>query len=208
MKSSLRIQISLVVLDAGPRPWYEPLPPFKRINRNQAGFVDVIHSDFHPKFSLGLTIPLGDVDFYPNEGTIQRGCMRDKWNKGLTELKDEGLMVSLFQSARYIFFCSHYRSHEWYFESIWNKQCQFVGVLCPNYEMFNNGECGCEDMWSDGHADSTCAVMGFDADHAKRRQGVTKYSPQAQWHLRTSDFVEYTDRHCGKLLRFFSRSFM
>ena len=90
----------VTVLDAGPRPWYQRMHWKKRINRYQADFVDVIHSDFNPNFSLGLTIPLGDVDFFPNAGSIQDGCWRDKWHKAWKELKDEGPLVSLDQMAR------------------------------------------------------------------------------------------------------------
>jgi len=97
-------------------------------------------------------------------------------------------------------FCSHYRAHEWFFESIWNEDCQFVGVLCPSYQMFRNGECSCEDLWSSGHAQSTCAVMGYDSDYAVRKQGLTKYSPQGKWYIKTSDFVPQTNQHCGNSL--------
>lgn len=90
----------LPVLDAGPRPWFQSKPYYDRINRYQAGFMDVIHSDFHPIFSLGLTIPVGDIDFFPNHGTIQTGCMRDKWYQGWSELRDEGPLVSAFQFPR------------------------------------------------------------------------------------------------------------
>ena len=89
-------------MDAGPRPWFEKKPYYQRINRLQAGFVDVIHSDFHPKFSLGLTIPLGDIDFFPNGGTVQTGCMEDKWQRGIEELNDEGVIGSLFQFPRLV----------------------------------------------------------------------------------------------------------
>lgn len=93
-------------------------------------------------------------------------------------------------------FCSHYRAHEWFFESVWNEECQFVGVLCPNYQMYRRGECSCEDMWSDGHAESTCAIMGYDAEYAFLQQGLSKYSPQGKWYLKTSNFVPETGMHC------------
>lgn len=92
----------VTVLDAGPRPYYQHRPSNERINRYQAGFMDVIHSDFHPTFSLGLTIPFGDLDFFPNAGTIQPGCWRDKWYQGLKELNDEGPLVSMFQIPRFV----------------------------------------------------------------------------------------------------------
>ncbi|KAJ6216234.1 hypothetical protein RDWZM_007391 [Blomia tropicalis] len=142
------------VLDAGPRPWYQRTHWSKRINRYQADFIDVIHSDFSPGFSLGLTIPLGDIDFFPNSGTVQDGCWKDKWNKPFNELWDEGLLVSLDQLA------------------------------------------SCEDIWFDGHGESTCALMGYDAEYAILNQGLTKYSPQGRWFIKTSDFLSQTNRHC------------
>lgn len=189
----------ITVMDAGPRPYFQRKPSHQRLNRFQAGFMDVIHSDFHPIFSLGLTIPYGDIDFFPNSGTPQPGCWQDKLYKPMKELTDsngDGPLTSLFQFPRYLLFCSHYRSHEWFFESIWNQQCQFIGVLCPNYQMFINGECGCEDLWIDGHGETTCALMGYDAEYAILKQGLTKFSPQGKWYLKTSDFIDQTKHHC------------
>ena len=162
-----------------------------RINRWQAGFVDVIHSDFNPLFSLGLTVPFGDIDFYPNSGTPQPGCIRDKVMKGITEIKDEGPLVGLFQWARYTLFCSHYRSHEWFFESVRNKECKFVAVRCPSYEMYVSGECGCDT------SPHSCAIMGLEADEVIS-SGLTKYTPQGQWFIKTTDYNRETGKHCGK----------
>ena len=187
----------VTVMDAGPRPYFQRRPPQQRLNRFQAGFMDVIHSDFHPTFSLGLTIPYGDIDFFPNSGTVQPGCWQDKFSKPLEELTNgDGPLTSLLQFPRYLLFCSHYRSHEWFFESLWNQQCQFIGVLCPNYQMFINGECGCEDLLVNGHGETTCALMGYDAEYAILKQGLTKFSPQGKWYLKTSDFYSQTKRHC------------
>lgn len=97
-------------------------------------------------------------------------------------------------------FCSHYRAHEWFFESVWNEQCQFVGVLCPNFAMFRRGECSCEDIRSSGHGQTTCALMGYDAEYAVLKQGLTKYSPQGKWYLKASDFKPQSGYHCGKFL--------
>ncbi len=161
----------------------------------------------------------GDLDFFPNAGTVQDGCWRDKWHKAYKEMRDEGPLVSLDQMARwvqsvcinerewnvlipfhcrYAMFCSHYRAHEWFFESVWNEQCQFVGVLCPSYAMFRRGECSCEDIWSGGHGQTTCALMGYDAEYAVLQQGLTKYSPQGKWYLKTSDFTPTSGYHCGE----------
>jgi pancreatic triacylglycerol lipase len=189
------------VLDAGPRPWYQSMPESQRINRWQAGFVDVIHSDFNPIFSLGLTIPIGDIDFFPNWGTPQPGCMRDKIAQGIMELKDEGLVVGVFQWVRYLLFCSHYRSHEWFFESVWNHKCTFIAVRCPSYEMFMSGECGCDT------SPQSCAIMGLDADTVLNR-GINKYSEQGKWFIKTSDYVRETGTHCCESIIIFNIIFV
>lgn len=166
------------------------MPEAQRVNRWQAGFVDVIHSDFNPIFSLGLTIPVGDIDFFPNAGTPQPGCIRDKITQGIMELKDEGLIVGLFQWVRYLLFCSHYRSHEWFFESVRNRECTFIGVRCPNYEMFLNGECSCDT------SPHSCAPMGIDADQILAT-GLNKQTQPGKWFVKTSDYARETGIHCG-----------
>ena len=58
--------------------------------------------------------------------------------------------------------------------------------------MFINGECGCEDLLVNGHGETTCALMGYDAEYAILKQGLTKFSPQGKWYLKTSDFIDQT----------------
>lgn len=42
------------------------------LDKTDASFVDVIHTDAD---EFGITKPIGDADFYPNEGTSpQPGC--------------------------------------------------------------------------------------------------------------------------------------
>lgn len=170
------------------------MPELERVNRWQAGFVDVIHSDFNPLLSWALTIPVGDVDFFPNLSP-QPGCMKDKFIQGYKELRDEGLVVGIYQWVRYMFFCSHYRSHEWFFESVWNKKCTFVGVRCPSYQMFMSGECGCDS------SPYACAVMGYEADSPINR-AIFKRAEPGKWFIKTSDFVRETGTHCRKLRPF------
>ena len=164
------------------------MPELERVNRWQAGFVDVIHSDFHPTLSWGLTIPIGDVDFFANDSP-QPGCYRDKLVQGFRELRDEGLVVGVYQWLRYMFFCSHYRSHEWFFESVWNQKCTFVGVRCPSYQMFRNGECDCES------APGSCVAMGYDSDTPDNR-AILKTRQPGKWFIKTSNFIKQTGTHC------------
>lgn len=77
-----------------------------RLNKGDANFVDVIHTDGKPRFSFevvpqyGTMMELGHVDFYPGEedrfGWMQPGCWR---------IGDIGS-------------CSHSRSHDLYLASL------------------------------------------------------------------------------------------
>lgn len=52
-------------------PLYENTDPKYRINKNDAIFVDIIHTNGN---SLGLFNPLGHIDFYPSGGKSQLNC--------------------------------------------------------------------------------------------------------------------------------------
>ncbi|XP_057656460.1 lipase member H-A-like [Diorhabda carinulata] len=52
-------------------PMWSRMLETERLNKNDADFVDVIHTDIQ---MYGFTAPCGDVDFYPNGGSHQPGC--------------------------------------------------------------------------------------------------------------------------------------
>ncbi|KAI4461676.1 lipase [Holotrichia oblita] len=51
------------------------LPENERLNKTDADFVDVIHTDAG---YYGFETPIGTVDFYPNGGALQPGCTPDE----------------------------------------------------------------------------------------------------------------------------------
>lgn len=57
-------------------PYFEFTDPQVRLDRSDAHFVDIIHTDgqAHIQLGLGLLQPLGHVDFYPNGGLEQPHC--------------------------------------------------------------------------------------------------------------------------------------
>lgn len=56
------------------KPLYRMAGPEDRIDKTDAKFVDIIHTNAE---ILGLFGPLGDIDFYPNGGKTQTQCQRE-----------------------------------------------------------------------------------------------------------------------------------
>lgn len=151
------------------RPFFQGMPKSVRLDRGDAKFIDAIHSDFTPEnaifllMSFGMTTPVGHVDFYPNgPPLLQPGCLRDTLGaiqRGIIRgLQYNSLSIAFLESVRYMTACDHQRSHEWFVESVINRECVFVGVRCNEYEGMINGRCTCDD------SPSACAIMGIHAD--------------------------------------------
>ncbi|CAK9807663.1 Pancreatic triacylglycerol lipase (Fragment) [Anthophora plagiata] len=88
--------------------------PGKRVSTEDANFVQVIHTNGGV---LGYVEPLGHVDFYPNGGCLQAGCMVD--------------MIGS---------CSHLRSVQYFAESI-NSKVGFIAKSCKDYITYTHGDC-------------------------------------------------------------------
>ncbi|KAK0176252.1 hypothetical protein PV328_000405 [Microctonus aethiopoides] len=86
-------------------PGFAWLSPDKRLDKSDAEFVDVIHTE--TSFT-GTWQPMGHVDFYPDWGHDQKGC--------------SSLDLS----------CSHQMANKFYAKSISNP-APFVGLRCDLY---------------------------------------------------------------------------
>lgn len=88
-------------------PLFSGTDPIIRLDRTDARFVDIIHTDARPFISggLGMLEPIGHVDFYPNGGYDQPGC-----ELGMTQMIEE--KDSLFWGLQEFLGCDHIRSHE------------------------------------------------------------------------------------------------
>lgn len=105
-------------------PFFNDTHVLTRLDPSDAIFVDVIHTDNSPilgfPLSVGMTHPVGDLDFYPNGGDNQPGCARN--------VK-----------------CQHNRAIHLFTESI-RQSCPLIGVVCTSYQEFLNGDCwGCDN---------------------------------------------------------------
>ncbi|XP_071443303.1 lipase member I-like [Hetaerina americana] len=155
-----------------------------RLDPSDASFVDVIHTD---KDCLGLRMPSGHVDFYPNGGTEQPGCA------AVENFRDDvGGILTMLDSS----FCSHFRAIKLFTESIFNSPsfnvtenevengCQFIGILCDTYDDFLQGTCS-----NDAPENLMTAILGIDADMYPERDSPNP--PPTSYYLQTNAVKPY-----------------
>ncbi|KAL4710463.1 hypothetical protein ACJJTC_008865 [Scirpophaga incertulas] len=112
-------------------PHFSKTVTLVRLDRSDAKYVDIIHTNALPLYmsGLGISEPIGHVDFYPNGGSVQPGC-----KAGAQQGADFSPTVMK------ILGCSHVRSHELFTESL-SPKCPFIGIQCESYEAFLAGNC-------------------------------------------------------------------
>lgn len=71
VKSKCKKQIGRITGLDPSGPLFQNLPERRRLDKGDAGFVDVIHTD---QMKFGYSGSTGGSDFYPNCGQVQPGC--------------------------------------------------------------------------------------------------------------------------------------
>ncbi|XP_020897507.1 inactive pancreatic lipase-related protein 1 [Exaiptasia diaphana] len=112
-----------------------------RLDATDAEFVDVIHSD-SPR--IGTPDKSGKLDFWPNGGGSQPGCL----------IKKRGLIDKITKLVG----CEHYRAHQYFIESIKSTECLFRSYPCASWNEFRRGKC-----MECGANGKNCPEMGFNA---------------------------------------------
>ncbi|CAH1799198.1 unnamed protein product [Owenia fusiformis] len=110
-----------------------------RLDSSDAKFVDIIHTDAD---ILGFLPQLGHVDFYPNGGRDQPGCL--------------------------LFTCDHSVSHQLYLESI-DKSCAFYSTPCNYSKIYSKDGGMCYATTVDS---CSMNVMGYYSDRYKDQHGA------------------------------------
>ena len=66
-------------------PFFEFKHPDTRLDKTDADFVDAIHTDTKTLVvkGFGTIQEMGDVDFYPNGGYLQPGCLENQAGKNV-----------------------------------------------------------------------------------------------------------------------------
>ncbi|CAG9785000.1 unnamed protein product [Diatraea saccharalis] len=126
-------------------PYFSKTVTLVRLDRSDAKYVDIIHTNALPLYmsGLGISEPIGHVDFYPNGGSVQPGCSASSSPGG-----------DLATSVMRILGCNHVRSYEFFIESI-TPTCPFTAMQCESYEAFLAGNCTTCDL------KHFCIPMGY-----------------------------------------------
>ncbi|XP_075466324.1 pancreatic triacylglycerol lipase-like [Ascaphus truei] len=142
-------------------PYFQYTPTEVRLDKSDAGLVDVIHTDsgpLIPSLGFGLSQVSGHLDFFPNGGVHMPGCPQ---NIEIPNVNVEDIWNGVVN----FFICNHMRAVKYYTDSITSSSI-FTSYPCSNYSTYQSG--GCKTCPSAG-----CPKMGHFADTYR---GVTSAS--------------------------------
>lgn len=160
-------------------PYFEWLPSWVRLDKTDAEFVDVIHTNaltLIPYLGLGVEQPAGHIDFYPNGGKKQPKCDQQKYTSIIIDGFPEGL--------RRFVECDHQRAADFFTASINHYKNIPVGYKCPDFESFSKGLCS--ECGSNGNE---CAIMGYRAD--EWRKFINTQKEDIKFYLKTTGDYPY-----------------
>ncbi|XP_035213207.1 lipoprotein lipase-like, partial [Stegodyphus dumicola] len=151
-------------------PFFKGVEPAVRLDKDDATFVDVIHTN-KPRNSItgfGIEDAIGDVDYYPNGGELQPGCYRNLMVRNvnedeflsytnvdviLNEYMHKGMVLKDVTLTVPQHVCSHRRACELFIASF-DEKCRFEARHCKDIEDFWMQEC--DSCRAEG-----CLKMGY-----------------------------------------------
>ncbi|XP_066476522.1 inactive pancreatic lipase-related protein 1-like isoform X1 [Tiliqua scincoides] len=129
------------------QPYFQGTPTSIRLDKTDAEFVDVIHTDSAPTIpylGFGMSQAVGHLDFYPNGGEYMPGCKKNP----VSQIVD---IDGIWEGTRDFVACNHLRSYKYYSDSIIFPD-GFLGYPCAAYNLFETNSCfpcpsgGCPKM--------------------------------------------------------------
>ncbi|XP_060624480.2 inactive pancreatic lipase-related protein 1-like isoform X1 [Anolis sagrei] len=145
------------------QPYFEGTPVEIRLDKSDAEFVDVIHTDSAPTIpylGFGMRAAVGHLDFYPNGGEHMPGCKKN----ALSQIVD---LDGIWEGTRDFVACNHLRGYKYYSDSILYPD-GFLGYPCAAYNLFETScfPCpahGCPKMghYADQYKDQISSTSGF-----------------------------------------------
>ncbi|KAK2580877.1 hypothetical protein KPH14_005949 [Odynerus spinipes] len=143
------------------QPGFQAKDPAVRIDKEDAKFIDVVHTDgkvFAPFLGLGMTVSVGDVDFFVNGGLNQPNCFLDGEPFIIKSIADIPKMTIdvIYNLAT----CSHTRAPRYMADAIkgpckmwgYRYNAKFSHLLYTDFII--NNTC----------SDESCSLMGLDTE--------------------------------------------
>ncbi|XP_054842618.1 endothelial lipase [Eublepharis macularius] len=140
-------------------PMFEGADPNKRLSPDDADFVDVLHTYTREALgvSIGIQMPVGHVDVYPNGGDVQPGCT-------FTDVLGSLAYGKFGDVVR----CEHERSVYLFVDSLVNQDKQSFAFQCTDSNRFKKGIClSCRK--------NRCNGIGYNAKKMRNKRNSKMY---------------------------------
>merc|ERR1712137_156269 len=130
-----------------------------RLDREDALFLDVIQTNSGNLLEngLGYGAPIGHIDFFPNGGEFQPGCLLPLGFESVLGFNGRLPSDSLNNPRGG---CSHGRAVSYFAESI-NSAAGFVATACESWQAYQNGTCAGNEQLLMGEPTPTTATGVF-----------------------------------------------
>ncbi|XP_048148463.1 endothelial lipase isoform X1 [Corvus hawaiiensis] len=140
-------------------PMFEGVDPSRRLSPDDANFVDVLHTYTRETLgvSIGIQMPVGHIDIYPNGGDFQPGC-------GLSDV----LGAIAYGTIGEVVKCEHERSVHLFVDSLVNQDKQSFAFQCTDSSRFKKGIClSCRK--------NRCNGIGYNARRIRHKRNSKMY---------------------------------
>ncbi|XP_023366013.1 endothelial lipase [Otolemur garnettii] len=139
-------------------PMFEGVDIHKRLSPDDADFVDVLHT-YTRSFglSIGIQMPVGHIDIYPNGGDFQPGC-------GLNDV----LGSIAYGTITEVMKCEHERAVHLFVDSLVNQDKPSFAFQCTDSNRFKKGIClSCRK--------NRCNSIGYNAKKMRNKRNSKMY---------------------------------
>ncbi|XP_036060973.1 endothelial lipase [Onychomys torridus] len=139
-------------------PMFEGADFHRRLSPDDADFVDVLHT-YTPSFglSIGIRMPVGHIDIYPNGGDFQPGC-------GFSDVLGSIAYGTITEAAK----CEHERAVHLFVDSLVNQDKPSFAFQCTDPNRFKKGIClSCRK--------NRCNNIGYNAKKMRKKRNSKMY---------------------------------